>query len=42
MKDNPIIVGLDIGTTKITTVIGEVGEGGIVDIIGEGSVPARA
>lgn len=41
MKDNPIIVGLDIGTTKITTVIGEVGEGGIVDIIGEGSVPSE-
>lgn len=38
MKDNPIIVGLDIGTTKITTVIGEVAEGGSVDIIGEGSV----
>lgn len=41
MKENPIIVGLDIGTTKITTVIGEVGEGGIVDIIGEGSVPSE-
>ena len=25
MKDSPIIVGLDIGTTKITTVIGEAG-----------------
>lgn len=41
MKDNPIIVGLDIGTTKITTVIGEVGDGGTVDIIGEGSVPSE-
>ncbi|THF87948.1 cell division protein FtsA [Deinococcus sp. KSM4-11] len=41
MKDNPIIVGLDIGTTKITTVIGEVAEGGNVDIIGEGSVPSE-
>ncbi|ACO46411.1 cell division protein FtsA [Deinococcus deserti] len=38
MKDNPIIVGLDIGTTKITTVIGELAEGGGVDIIGEGTV----
>ena len=38
MKDNTIIVGLDIGTTKITTVIGEVAEGGTVDIIGEGTV----
>ncbi|MFC3835483.1 MULTISPECIES: cell division protein FtsA [Deinococcus] len=41
MKDNPIIVGLDIGTTKITTVIGEVAEGGNVDIIGEGSMPSE-
>ena len=38
MKDNMIIVGLDIGTTKITTVIGEIGAGGAVDIIGEGTV----
>ncbi|MPY66233.1 cell division protein FtsA [Deinococcus sp. SDU3-2] len=41
MKDNPIIVGLDIGTTKITTVIGEVGDDGSVDIIGEGTVPSE-
>ena len=38
MKDNTIIVGLDIGTTKITTVIGEVGAHGTVDIIGSGTV----
>ncbi|MFC6748070.1 cell division protein FtsA [Deinococcus aquaticus] len=38
MKDNTIIVGLDIGTTKITTVIGEVGAHGMVDIIGSGTV----
>ncbi|PTA68922.1 cell division protein FtsA [Deinococcus arcticus] len=41
MKDNTIIVGLDIGTTKITTVIGEVAGGGSVDIIGEGTVPSE-
>lgn len=41
MRDNNIIVGLDIGTTKITTVIGEVMPGGNVDIIGEGSVPSE-
>jgi cell division protein FtsA len=41
MKDNAIIVGLDIGTTKITTVIGEVAPNGTVDIIGEGSVPSE-
>ncbi|PYE56290.1 cell division protein FtsA [Deinococcus yavapaiensis] len=41
MKDNLIIVGLDIGTTKITTVIGEIGADGAVDIIGEGTAPAE-
>ncbi|GGR80678.1 cell division protein FtsA [Deinococcus sedimenti] len=41
MKENSIIVGLDIGTTKITTVIGEVGQNGNVDIIGEGTVPSE-
>ena len=41
MKENSIIVGLDIGTTKITTVIGEVGPNGSVDIIGEGTVPSE-
>ncbi|GGK92106.1 cell division protein FtsA [Deinococcus radiotolerans] len=41
MKENSIIVGLDIGTTKITTVIGEVGQNGSVDIIGEGTVPSE-
>ncbi|GGO24194.1 cell division protein FtsA [Deinococcus humi] len=41
MKDNTIIVGLDIGTTKITTVIGEVASGGGIDIIGEGTVPSE-
>ena len=41
MKDNLITVGLDIGTTKITTVIGEVAADGSVDIIGEGTVPSE-
>ncbi|WP_420595808.1 cell division protein FtsA [Deinococcus sp.] len=41
MKTNPFIVGLDIGTTKITTVIGEIGPNGTVDIIGEGTVPSE-
>lgn len=41
MSDSSIIVGLDIGTTKITTVIGEVMPGGTVDIIGEGTVPSE-
>ncbi len=41
MKDNLVIVGLDIGTTKITTVIGEIAADGSVDIIGEGTVPSE-
>lgn len=41
MKDSRIVVGLDIGTTKICTVIGEVGPDGVLDIIGEGTVPSE-
>jgi cell division protein FtsA len=40
-KDN-IVVGLDIGTTKICAVVSEIGEGiGTVDIIGIGTSPSR-
>src|SRR5688572_17109277 len=39
-KSNEIIVGLDIGTTKIACIAGEVTEDG-VDIIGIGTAPAR-
>lgn len=35
-----IVVGLDIGTTKVTAVVGEVDAGGI-EILGVGSVPCR-
>ncbi|MDQ3461263.1 MAG: cell division protein FtsA [Deinococcota bacterium] len=40
MTDGRIIVGLDIGTTKICTVIGELASDGVLDIIGEGTVPS--
>jgi cell division protein FtsA len=40
MSDERIIVGLDIGSTKICTVIGEVPGDGVLDIIGEGTVPS--
>jgi cell division protein FtsA len=40
MSDGRIIVGLDIGTTKICTVIGELASDGVLDIIGEGTVPS--
>ncbi|MCC6996111.1 MAG: cell division protein FtsA [Deltaproteobacteria bacterium] len=39
-KREELIVGLDIGTTKIAAVVGEVGPSGI-DIIGVGSHPSR-
>lgn len=35
-KPGEIIVGLDVGTTKVTAVVGEVKEGGQLDIIGVG------
>ena len=40
-KKNDYIVGLDIGTTKICCIIGEVGHDGQVDIIGLGQYPSR-
>jgi cell division protein FtsA len=40
MTEERFIVGLDIGTTKICTVIGEVAGDGVLDIIGEGTVPS--
>ncbi len=40
MSDERIIVGLDIGTTKICTVIGEIASDGVLDVIGEGTVPS--
>jgi cell division protein FtsA len=39
-KSNEIIVGLDIGTTKIACIVGEVTEEG-VDIIGIGTSPSK-
>ena len=39
-KKDPLVVGLDIGTTKICTVVGEVAEGQ-VNIIGLGTSPSK-
>lgn len=39
-RDN-IVVGLDIGTTKICAIVGEIKEQGRVDIIGIGQHPSR-
>jgi len=35
-----IIVGMDVGTTKICTVVGEVGRGPEVNILGAGIAPS--
>jgi len=39
-KKDPLVVGLDIGTTKICTVVGEISEGQ-VNIIGLGTHPSK-
>lgn len=36
-----IVVGLDMGTTKISAIIGEIQSDGMIDIIGVGSHPSR-
>ncbi|HTY26174.1 MAG TPA: cell division protein FtsA [Desulfomonilaceae bacterium] len=40
-RNENIVVGLDVGTTKICAIIGEVNSEGMVDIIGVGSAPSR-
>jgi cell division protein FtsA len=39
--DDDIIVGLDIGTTKVCAVIGQVNHYGAIDILGVGVAPSR-
>jgi cell division protein FtsA len=40
-RSENIVVGLDVGTTKICAIIGELNAEGMVDIIGVGSSPSR-
>ena len=40
-KKGELVVGLDIGTTKICAIVGEVGADGSIDIIGIGSHPSK-
>ena len=40
-QQNELIVGLDIGTTKICAIVGEVTEHGEIDIIGFGQHPSK-
>ena len=41
MMDNQMIVGLDIGTSKVVCIVGEVSPEGDVEIVGIGSHPSR-
>ena len=41
MPADDLIVGLDIGTTKICAVIGQADESGRLEIVGVGKVPSR-
>lgn len=38
---NQIIVGLDIGTSKVVAIVGEIGSDGAIEVIGLGSHPSR-
>ncbi len=38
-KARNIVVGLDMGTTKISALIGEIQDGGMIDVVGIGSHP---
>jgi cell division protein FtsA len=40
-QDKNLIVGLDIGTSKVVALVGEIGEDGTVEDIGLGSHPSR-
>jgi len=40
-EDQNLIVGLDIGTSKVVAVVGEVGQDGTIDVVGAGVHPAR-
>src|SRR5210317_1774243 len=39
--DKNLIVGLDIGTSKVVAIVGEVNEDGIIEVVGIGSHPSK-
>ena len=39
MEREAVLVGIDVGTTKVTALIGEIGRDGALTIIGKGTVP---
>ncbi len=40
-EDKNLIVGLDIGTSKVVVIVGEVDAGGAIEVVGIGSHPSR-
>jgi cell division protein FtsA len=40
-QDRQLIVGLDIGTSKVVALVGEIGADGAIEVIGIGSQPSR-
>ena len=40
-SDRKLVVGLDIGTSKVVTVVGELTEENAIEVIGIGSHPSR-
>ena len=41
VQSGKMIVGLDIGTSKVVALVGEVGEDGTIEIVGIGTHPSR-
>jgi cell division protein FtsA len=40
-NDRSLIVGLDIGTSKVVALVGEIGQDGAIEVVGLGSHPSR-
>ena len=40
-SERNLIVGLDIGTSKVVALVGEVGPDGGIEVLGVGSQPSR-
>jgi cell division protein FtsA len=41
VQDKRMIVGLDIGTSKVVAIVGEISSGGVIEIVGIGSHPSK-
>ena len=39
-QDKKMIVGLDIGTSKVVAIVGEIGVDGAIEVVGIGSNPS--